>query len=118
MVAITVILAAVIGTFVLGLGDSVNDTSPQASLSFDYVDTNDDGDVDRAVVTHEGGDPIPTSATYTIITEDGTTDVSSTDLGSELTVGNTVTIDHAYASGDTTRIVVDGQVVASSTYQG
>ena len=36
MVAITVILAAVIGTFVLGLGDQVQDTSPQASFSFDY----------------------------------------------------------------------------------
>ena len=33
MVAITVILAAVIGTFVLGLGDSIQDTSPSASIS-------------------------------------------------------------------------------------
>ncbi|MCY4732257.1 type IV pilin N-terminal domain-containing protein [Natronomonas gomsonensis] len=30
MVAITVILAAVIGTFVLGLGDQVQQTSPNA----------------------------------------------------------------------------------------
>jgi len=34
MVAITVILAAVIGTFVLGLGDSVQDTSPSASYDW------------------------------------------------------------------------------------
>ncbi len=39
MVAITVILAAVIGTFVLGLGDQVGDTAPQASFSFDYNST-------------------------------------------------------------------------------
>jgi len=32
MVAITVILAAVIGTFVLGLGDQVQNTTPRASL--------------------------------------------------------------------------------------
>ncbi|WP_394338311.1 type IV pilin [Halorubrum sp. Ea8] len=32
MVAITVILAAVIGTFVLGLGDSLGDSAPQASF--------------------------------------------------------------------------------------
>ncbi|MEF8869094.1 MAG: type IV pilin N-terminal domain-containing protein, partial [Haloarculaceae archaeon] len=32
MVAITVILAAVIGTFVLGLGDQVQSTAPQASF--------------------------------------------------------------------------------------
>jgi len=36
MVAITVILAAVIATFVLGLGDQVSNTAPQASFSFDY----------------------------------------------------------------------------------
>lgn len=33
MVAITVILAAVIGTFVLGLGNQVSNTAPQASFS-------------------------------------------------------------------------------------
>lgn len=35
MVAITVILAAVIGTFVLGLGDQVSESAPQANLQFD-----------------------------------------------------------------------------------
>ncbi|MGM0718806.1 MAG: type IV pilin [Halobacteriota archaeon] len=35
MVAITVILAAVIGTFVLGLGDQLGDTAPQASFTID-----------------------------------------------------------------------------------
>ncbi|MFC7057155.1 type IV pilin N-terminal domain-containing protein [Halovenus salina] len=39
MVAITVILAAVIATFVLGLGEQVSDTAPQASFDFDYNDT-------------------------------------------------------------------------------
>jgi len=33
MVAITVILAAVIGTFVLGLGDQLGDSAPQASFT-------------------------------------------------------------------------------------
>ncbi len=37
MVAITVILAAVIGTFVLGLGDQLGDTAPQASFSTSNV---------------------------------------------------------------------------------
>jgi flagellin-like protein len=50
MVAITVILAAVIGAFVLGLGDSIGDSGPQASLSFSE---NSSGDV---TVTHQGGD--------------------------------------------------------------
>jgi flagellin-like protein len=53
MVAITVILAAVIGTFVLGLGDQVQQTSPNAQ--WDWEGTNTDG----VTVTHEGGDSIP-----------------------------------------------------------
>ena len=36
MVAITVILAAVIGTFVLGLGEQVQDTPPNAQFTTDY----------------------------------------------------------------------------------
>ncbi|ELZ97981.1 hypothetical protein C440_01998 [Haloferax mucosum ATCC BAA-1512] len=54
MVAITVILAAVIGTFVLGLGDQVGNTAPQASFSFDYDGAN------TVTITHESGDAIDT----------------------------------------------------------
>lgn len=36
MVAITVILAAVIATFVLGLGQQLTQTTPQASFGFNY----------------------------------------------------------------------------------
>jgi len=39
MVAITVILAAVIGTFVLGLGDQLGDTAPQASFTVDSANS-------------------------------------------------------------------------------
>ena len=55
MVAITVILAAVIGTFVLGLGDQVQQTSPNANWDVDY-DAASDGSWE---LTHEGGDDIP-----------------------------------------------------------
>ena len=57
MVAITVILAAVIGTFVLGLGDSV-ESAPQASFNFDYDSGND-----NVTITHRGGDNINTNGT-------------------------------------------------------
>jgi len=61
MVAITVILAAVIATFVLGLGDQVSNTAPQASFSFDY--TADDGSTAGHIdVTHDGGDTISPSS--------------------------------------------------------
>ena len=54
MVAITVILAAVIGTFVLGLGDQLGDTAPQAS--FDIESANDT----TVNITKTGGQAIPT----------------------------------------------------------
>ena len=54
MVAITVILAAVIGSFVLNLGGSLQQSAPQASFGFDY-DTSDD---DIVTITHESGDSI------------------------------------------------------------
>ena len=57
MVAITVILAAVIGTFVLGLGDQVQDTAPQASFNFEFEGAA--GDDAYVLITHDGGDSIP-----------------------------------------------------------
>ncbi|ACV48973.1 MULTISPECIES: type IV pilin [Halomicrobium] len=52
MVAITVILAAVIASFVLGLGDQTSQ-APQASFGFEY-----DSDKGEVTVTHQGGDQI------------------------------------------------------------
>jgi flagellin-like protein len=55
MVAITVILAAVIGTFVLGLGDQLGDSAPQASFE---IDSNNTSVVN---VTKTGGQTLDTS---------------------------------------------------------
>jgi flagellin-like protein len=59
MVAITVILAAVIASFVLGLGEEAANTTPQASIGFDF--THDNSGDDQLVVTHESGDTISAS---------------------------------------------------------
>uniref|UniRef100_UPI0010817869 type IV pilin n=1 Tax=Halostella pelagica TaxID=2583824 RepID=UPI0010817869 len=56
MVAITVILAAVIGAFVLDLGSSTSKT-PQASFEFDQTGTISGSDADVEVV-HESGDTL------------------------------------------------------------
>jgi flagellin-like protein len=63
MVAITVILAAVIATFVLGLGEQVSSTSPQASFSFQF---NEDSGNDYGTLTinHDGGDSIRYNELY------------------------------------------------------
>lgn len=48
MVAITVILAAVIASFVLGLGDT-SDPAPNPSIQWDRTSEFDDSDIDSAV---------------------------------------------------------------------
>jgi flagellin-like protein len=62
MVAITVILAAVIGTFVLDLGQSAGQTAPQASLSVSLSETSN-----NVTVEHTGGDAIDQTRTRVII---------------------------------------------------
>jgi len=58
MVAITVILAAVIASFVLGLGDS-QEVAPTATFDFNF--DSDDGDL---TITHTGGDNIRVDQLY------------------------------------------------------
>jgi len=62
MVAITVILAAVIASFVLGLGGNQQAT-PTASFTFDYTEGND-AQSSYIEVTHDGGDTIQGSQVY------------------------------------------------------
>ena len=100
MVAITVILAAVIGTFVLGLGDSLGDSQPTAQLQFSA----DEGDAGEGTITieHTGGGEIRLSE-FEIQVRGGTTDASGTlseeidESQSTLGVGEEVTI--TYDSG-------------------
>ncbi|AAV48193.1 unknown [Haloarcula marismortui ATCC 43049] len=79
MVAITVILAAVIASFVLGLGDQAQQTTPQASFSWDYESgasgsNNADGIV---TITHDGGDTIALNSLYVRGTFGSNSDTSS-----------------------------------------
>ena len=67
MVAITVILAAVIASFVLGLGNEATNTNPQASFSFDYeqvVESSEDYDWGVTTLSHDGGDSINDNELY------------------------------------------------------
>jgi flagellin-like protein len=75
MVAITVILAAVIGTFVLGLGDQVQQTSPNAQWDTDYDRANDGS----WVLTHESGDDIDESTLTVSLSGGSDTNISSGD---------------------------------------
>ena len=122
MVAITVILAAVIGTFVLGLGDSLSQ-APQSQISVQDSSANSQpvNDATNALIeiSHDGGDALVdgdysvqirkgTSGSYTTLYEGGSganwTDAADVQVGftpnpGELTVGDTGTI---YVSKTTT----------------
>lgn len=94
MVAITVILAAVIGTFVLGLGDSLSQTTPQATYDWSQsqVSGADAGNY-TATIEHTGGDSLDESTIgFTFTPGPDTASLSST----------TIPSDNTWASSDTT----------------
>jgi len=129
MVAITVILAAVIGTFVLGLGDQVSESAPQASF-----DMYDDGDnsapiveagatKDLLVIEHRGGDALAdgnyeiriregTSGSFTAIYDGSTqtyTETRNFDAGSS----NTNDIDYTVKSAPSSDLTVGDKVTVT-----
>jgi flagellin-like protein len=63
MVAVTVILAAVIGTFVLGLGANQRET-PQATFEFQIETEGSAGNPDELRITHTAGDAVPNDDLY------------------------------------------------------
>ena len=93
MVAITVILAAVIGTFVLGLGNQVQDTAPQATFSFDFNETAGGGTYD-VTATHDGGDTFDedNSNELNLTDAEGTDSSTYTLSGDGVTSGDSQTI--------------------------
>ena len=98
MVAITVILAAVIGSFVLGLGNSVQQTAPNANFQFDF----DSGTV---TATHTGGDTIPAEETLQL-TVDGSVENSSS---SAFSAGSSFSGPYTEGDGDTVRVIWSSQ---------
>jgi len=68
MVAITVILAAVIASFVLGLGNQAQQGAPTSTIGFDYEQF-EEGDSDEKTwgiltISHDGGDSINDQELY------------------------------------------------------
>ncbi|MBB6644808.1 type IV pilin [Halobellus ruber] len=110
MVAITVILAAVIGSFVLNLGGSLQQSAPQASFGFDYTTTAGD---DYVAVTHESGDTI--DANRLNVTSSVALTAGSSWSG---TVGAGDTANYTYSSsdwnGETVRVVWESETGENS----
>jgi len=97
MVAITVILAAVIGTFVLGLGDTAQARSPPVSFDTDYDSSNS-----KLTLTHESGEPV--DATQVVLKGDiqSSSDFSSASgvSGDEVSSGDSVVVTNSGGGGD------------------
>jgi flagellin-like protein len=105
MVAITVILAAVIGTFVLGLGQNVQST-PQASFQFDF-DT--DASPVNVNVTHNGGDRLEVGEntdSIRLVTSDNSTAWVESGGTESISAGSTYdNFDYSGASGSSGQTV-------------
>jgi flagellin-like protein len=100
MVAITVILAAVIGSFVLNLGGSLQQSAPQANFEFDY-----DQSDSTVNITHTSGDSVENSSIS--ISQSGGSGISVISSGT-VTAGTEVANGN-YNSGETTRVVWESE---------
>ena len=106
MVAITVIMATMIGSVFLDYAGQVSDQPPQAAFDYEQTDT------DEIRITHVSGERIDneqlriTVGGDEVFPDDSGSDVSKTGWASPVAVGDTVDIEHTDAdSGDTVRIV-------------
>jgi FlaG/FlaF family flagellin (archaellin) len=98
-IPVLLILAAVVGSFVLGMGGGDVPDAPTASIEYEYEGA---GEEMTATITHEGGEPIE-SGNLAVRINDRT--VSWTDEDGEIGVGNSITVD--VAAGDSIRVVWD-----------
>ena len=123
MVAITVILAAVIGTFVLGLGSSTQPAAPNAYFEFEFTPSGGNGfagvDGDEVEITHKSGDIIDRSR-LTVFIEGA--ELSSPWPTTKVQAGTTYTYNDNggpdLADEDTVRIVWEPEEGESSTTIG
>jgi len=115
MVAITVILAAVIGTFVIGLGDDIGSTTPSASVDASPGSelTNLNGGETIVTFTHRSGDSISADNLEVVGSfandVDVEKDISEDTFSAGRTVDGNVTDDanENVTAGDTVSLVFD-----------
>ena len=118
MVAITVILAAVIGSFVLGLGNSFRQTVPNANFQFEYENATTEYNV---TATHQGGDTIPDADSLTLNASDdpdvdyvdsfpGTVSAGDSAKLGEVSLGSTVRVIWTSENSDSSQALATGEV--------
>lgn len=121
MVAVTVIIASVIGAFVLGTGDRTSETVPQASFSYDFDDQT------NVTITHDGGETIDNETIRVTVDGDeaypdpdgqlaysGDWDDGSITSGDSIDIHNSSTGENIAETGDIVRIIWDDPSGGSS----
>lgn len=105
VVAITVILAALVGTYALGLGSDVQNAPPNVDFDFDYADTNATAGVNQVTIEHNGGQPIERDNIEVVV--GGTTKTANSQFPTRFSSGDTAVypIDESTDLGETLRIV-------------
>lgn len=105
VVAIAVVLATVIGAFVLGIGGQVSEKAPQASLGVESVDTT----TNSIILKHEGADPIAAAETRIRV-----------DIGSDTVNfdGETVVTEVSLTAGETANITTSNGTAAFVQFDG
>ena len=108
MVAITVILAAVVGSFVLGLAGDVSQSAPTVQIDFSY-----NSEEEQVTLTHDGGSSF-SSDTVRLTGAGPSIDLDGWGNG-QVRAGDSVTIDIPDAEeGDTLRVIWEGSGGSSS----
>jgi len=111
MVAITVILAAVIGAFVLGFGSQLSSTAPQASFEFSYSDG--PNNAKNVTIVHGGGDVLEASR----IEISGLADPNGLEDRERFRTGDTL-VDDKETDGDRIRVIWNNPSGGSSNVIG
>jgi flagellin-like protein len=101
MVAITVILAAVIATFVLGLGEQVSSTAPQVTVEWNESGSGTNFDVGA---THNGGSTVE-GANIDLVSSNSSAVIQSQPAdASEMGAGDLIGVAIDQQSGETIRV--------------
>lgn len=121
MVAVTIILASVIGVYVLGIGSDLTETSPQTSFEFSH--STSPGDTNSTTIVHGGGDTFQAdSVEITIggetVYENGenTSDFLASGWSGEVSSGDSITIKEdagTFQPGDSVIIIWNGEESSS-----
>lgn len=113
MVAITVILAAVIGVFVLGMGDQLQESPPNAQVSITDIDVEEN----NVTFVHNSGDSFTEANTEAIrVTSDGEEVDEFTGEEVEFRAGDqkiAASADDVIDDGDMVRVVWVGEEQSS-----